>query len=65
MNETQRPIKGLDQAPADPEAAEINEQAQKTRDVAEMALKLVMKDGVLMTPKEVEDTVERQALDIH
>ncbi|TAH35644.1 hypothetical protein EYC59_01645 [Candidatus Saccharibacteria bacterium] len=65
MNETQTPIKGLDQAPADPEAAKINEQAQETRNVAEMALKLVMKDGVLMTPKEVEDTVERQALDIH
>lgn len=65
MNETQTPIEGLTQAPADPEAAKINNQAQETRDVAEMALKLVMKDGVLMTPKEARDTIERQSLDIH
>ncbi len=65
MSETQTPIEGLNKAPTDPEAAKINNQAQETRNVAEMALKLVMKDGVLITPEEVKDTVERQALDIH
>lgn len=65
MNETQTPIEGLDQAPFDPEAAKINKQAQEAHDVAGAALKLVMRDGVLMTPEEVKDTVERQALDIH